>query len=58
MLLMIILVVLSIGTMLLSQLLMNKQQKTQMELQSVDGADGQAAQTSKMMMVCTRKYSG
>ncbi|MBR6737225.1 MAG: membrane protein insertase YidC [Clostridia bacterium] len=45
-----ILVVLSIGTMLLSQLVMNKTQKTQMELQSVDGADGQAAQTSKMMM--------
>ncbi len=45
-----ILVVLSIGTMLLSQLLMSKDQKAQMELQSVDGANGQAAQTSKMMM--------
>jgi membrane protein insertase Oxa1/YidC/SpoIIIJ len=28
---------------------MSKEQKTQMELQSVDGANGQAAQTSKMM---------
>ena len=45
-----ILVVLSIGTMLLSQLLMSKTQKSQMELQSVDGMNGQAAQTSKMMM--------
>ncbi len=45
-----ILVVLSIGSMLLSQLLISKDQKTQMELQSVDGGNGQAAQTSKMMM--------
>ncbi len=45
-----ILVVLSIGTMLLSQLIMTKSQKSQMELQTVDGANGQAAQTSKMMM--------
>ena len=45
-----ILVVLSIGTMLISQLVMTKSQKAQMELQSVDGANGQAAQTSKMMM--------
>ncbi len=44
-----ILVLLSIGSMLLSQLLMSKDQKTQMELQSVDGSNGQAAQTSKMM---------
>ena len=44
-----ILVVLSIGTMLLSQLLMSKTQKAQMELQSVDGMNGQAAQTTKMM---------
>ncbi len=44
-----ILVALSIGTMLLSQLLMTKSQKTQMELQTVDGANGQAAQTTKMM---------
>ena len=43
-------VILSIGTMLLSQVLMNKQQKAQMELQTVDGANGQAAQTTKMMM--------
>ncbi len=45
-----ILVILSIGTMLLSQLIMTKSQKAQMELQTVDGANGQAAQTSKMMM--------
>ncbi len=45
-----ILVVLSIASMLLSQLLISKDQKTQMELQSVDGGNGQAAQTSKMMM--------
>ncbi|MBR5439262.1 MAG: YidC/Oxa1 family membrane protein insertase [Clostridia bacterium] len=44
-----ILVVISIGSMLLSQLIMNKTQKAQMELQSVDGAAGQAAQTTKMM---------
>ena len=42
-----ILVVLSIGVMFLSQFIMNKTQKAQMELQSVDG---QAANTSKMMM--------
>lgn len=41
-----ILVVLSIGVMVLSQIIMNKTQKAQLELQS---ADGQAAQTSKMM---------
>lgn len=45
-----ILVVLSIGIMLVSQLIMTKSQKAQMELQSVDGMNGQAAQTSKMMM--------
>ena len=44
-----ILVVISIASMLLSQLLMNKAQKAQMELQTVDGAMGQAAQTTKMM---------
>ncbi len=44
-----ILVVLSIAAMFVSQLVMSKEQKTQMELQSVDGANGQAAQTSKMM---------
>ena len=42
-----ILVVLSIGVMLVSQLIINRMQKPQLELQSVDG---QAAQTSKMMM--------
>ncbi|MBO4573319.1 MAG: YidC/Oxa1 family membrane protein insertase [Clostridia bacterium] len=42
-----ILVILSIGVMFLSQFLTNKMQKAQMELQTVDG---QAAQTSKMMM--------
>ena len=45
-----ILVIISIGAMLLQQLITSKQQKTQMELQSVDGMNGQAAQTSKMMM--------
>ena len=44
-----ILVVISIASMLLSQLIMNKSQKAQMELQTVDGANGQAAQTTKMM---------
>ena len=42
-----VLVVLSIGVMLLSQLIMQKSQKTQMQLSSVDG---QGAQTQKMMM--------
>ena len=41
-----ILVVLSIGVMVLSQIVMNKTQKAQLDLQSVDG---QAQQTSKMM---------
>ena len=45
-----ILVVLSIGIMFLSQFIMTKTQKAQMELQSVDGQQGQAAMTSKMMM--------
>ena len=45
-----ILVILSILSMVGSQFVMNKTQKAQMELQSVDGANGQAAQTSKMMM--------
>lgn len=44
-----ILVVISIASMLLSQLIINKSQKAQMELQTVDGANGQAAQTTKMM---------
>lgn len=41
-----ILVLLSIGSMVLSQLIMNKSQKAQLELQSVDQT---AAQTNKMM---------
>ncbi len=44
-----ILVVLSIGTMLLSQFLAQKQNKTQTELGTVDGANGSAAQSQKMM---------
>lgn len=44
-----VLVALSIISMLVSQLVMTKTQKAQMELQSVDGANGQAAQTAKMM---------
>lgn len=45
-----ILVILSIGSMLISQLITSKSQKAQLELQSVDGANGTAAQTTKMMM--------
>ncbi|MBQ3234942.1 MAG: membrane protein insertase YidC [Clostridia bacterium] len=41
-----ILVLLSIGSMIISQLVMNKSQKAQLELQSVDQT---AAQTNKMM---------
>ena len=44
-----ILVALSILTMLASTLIMNKTQKTQMELSTVDGANGQAAMQQKMM---------
>ncbi len=44
-----ILVAISIASMFLSQLIMGKSQKAQMELQTVDGANGQAAQTTKMM---------
>ena len=44
-----ILVILSIGTMLVSQILMQKTNKAQTELSSVDGADGTAAQSQKMM---------
>ena len=44
-----ILVALSIITMLGSTLIMNKQQKTQMQLSSVDGENSQAASTQKMM---------
>jgi hypothetical protein len=44
-----ILVVLSIGTMFISQIIAQKQAKTQTELGSVDGANGTAAQSQKMM---------
>ena len=44
-----ILVALSILTMLGSTVIMNKQQKTQMQLSSVDGENSQAASTQKMM---------
>ena len=44
-----ILVLLSVGSMLISQLILGKSQKAQLELQSVDGANGQAAQTNKLM---------
>ena len=44
-----ILVALSILTMLLSTVIMNKTQKTQMELSSVDGANGQAATQQKII---------
>lgn len=44
-----ILVLLSIGTMLISQVIAQKQAKTQTELGSVDGANGTAAQSQKMM---------
>ena len=44
-----ILVILSIGTMLLSQIVMTKTNKTQMELSSVDGENGSAAMSQKMM---------
>lgn len=44
-----ILVALSILTMVGSTLIMNKQQKTQMQLSSVDGENSTAASTQKMM---------
>ena len=44
-----ILVVLSILSMAGSTIIMNKTQKTQMQLSSVDGSDGTAASTQKMM---------
>ena len=44
-----ILVVLSIGTMLLQQFIMQKQNKTQTQLGTVDGENGTAAQSQKMM---------
>ena len=43
------LVIISIASMLVQQIIMTKSQKAQMELQSVDGATGQAATTAKMM---------
>lgn len=43
------LVIISIASMLVQQIIMTKRQKAQMELQSVDGANGQAATTAKMM---------
>ncbi len=45
-----VLIVLSIASMLLSTLISSKQQKTQMELSTVDGNEGTAAQSQKMMM--------
>ena len=44
-----ILVILSIGAMLLSQIIMNKMNKSQMELSTVDGENGSSAMTQKMM---------
>lgn len=44
-----ILVVLSIGTMLIQQVIMQKQNKTQTELGSVGGENSSAAQSQKMM---------
>ena len=44
-----ILIVLSIVTMLGTQLIMQRAQKTQTQLSTVDGANGQAAMTQKMM---------
>lgn len=44
-----ILVVLSIGIMLASQIIMNKMNKSQMELSTVDGENGTSAMTQKMM---------
>lgn len=43
------LVIISIASMLVQQIIMSKSQKAQMELQSVDGANGQASTTAKMM---------
>ena len=43
------LVIISIASMLVQQIIMTKSQKAQMELQSVDGANGQAATTAKML---------
>ncbi len=46
-----IFVVLSVGVMVLSQLVGRKEQKTQMELQSVEGKNSTMSQTQKVMMV-------
>ena len=46
-----ILVILSVGVMVLSQVINRKEQKTQMELQSVEGKNSTASQTQKVMMV-------
>ena len=46
-----ILVVLSVGIMVLSQLVSRKEQKVQMELQTVEGKDSTMSQTQKVMMV-------
>ena len=46
-----ILVVLSIGVMLLSQIVMSKDQKTQVDLGSVEGKNGTMGQTQKMMKI-------
>ena len=46
-----ILVVLSVGIMILSQVVSRKEQKVQMELQTVEGKDSTMSQTQKVMMV-------
>jgi len=46
-----IFVVLSVGVMIVSQLVSRKEQKTQMELQSVEGKNSTMSQTQKVMMV-------
>lgn len=44
-----ILIILSVGSMLLSQIIAGKDQKTQVDLGSVEGKDGTMGQTQKMM---------
>ncbi len=46
-----IFVLLSVGVMILSQVVSRKEQKTQMELQSVEGKNSTMSQTQKVMMV-------
>ncbi len=46
-----ILVVLSVGIMILSQVVSRKEQKVQMELQTVEGKNSTMSQTQKVMMV-------